>query len=70
MSNTNKKAHDVLSRPTPKERVKFRVGFKTQDGSSSCMLAYVDARYVQDAFDEAVGFVENTAQIFRSPTVT
>ena len=55
MSNTNKKAHDVLSRPTPKERVKFRVGFKTQDGSSSCMLAYVDARYVQDAFDEAVG---------------
>ena len=37
MSNTNKKAHDVLSRPTPKERVKFRVGFKTQDGSSSCM---------------------------------
>ena len=55
MSDTNKKAHDVLSRPTPKERVKFRVGFKTQDGSSSCMLAYVDARYVQDAFDEAVG---------------
>jgi hypothetical protein len=55
MSDTNNKAHDVLSRPTPKDRVKFRVGFKTQDGSSSCMLAYVDARYVQDAFDEAVG---------------
>ena len=55
MSDTNKKAHDVLSRPTPAERVKFRVGYTTKDGSSSCMLAYVDARYVQDTLDEAVG---------------
>ena len=55
MSNTNNTARAVLSRPTPAKHVKFRVGFKTQDGSSSCMLAYVDARYVQGAFDEAVG---------------
>ena len=46
---------DALNEPTPTERINFRVGFKNKTGTKACMLAYVDARYVMDRLDSAVG---------------
>ena len=43
-----KKAIEILKRPTPENRIKHR----TQSGKK---LSYVDARYVMDVLDEAVG---------------
>ena len=51
----NKEVKDALSAPTPKERINFRVGFKNKSNTKACMLAYVDARFVMDRLDEAVG---------------
>ena len=51
----NKEVIDALSAPTPKERINFRVGFKNKSNTKACMLAYVDARFVMDRLDEAVG---------------
>ena len=55
MSENNKALAEELRQPTPRNRVKFRVGFKSRDESQACMLGYVDARYVQDTLDDIVG---------------
>lgn len=52
---TNQEVVNALNEPTPKERVQFRVGFKNRSGTKACMLAYVDARFVMDRLDYAVG---------------
>ncbi|MAF44206.1 MAG: hypothetical protein CMI54_08630 [Parcubacteria group bacterium] len=44
-----------LNDPTPRDRIKFRVGFTNRTKTKACMLAYVDARYVMDKLDESVG---------------
>ena len=51
----NSKIIEALNKPTPKDRIQFRIGFKNRAGDKACMLAYVDARYVMDRLDEAVG---------------
>ena len=53
-----------LREPTPKDRVKFRVGRKSMDNKSAHMLAYVDARYVQDRLDDIMG-AENWSNSYR-----
>ena len=55
MSNDNQLVTNALNDPTPKERIKFRIGFKNRTKTKACMLAYVDARYVMDKLDESVG---------------
>ena len=55
MSEKNTVLVEKLRLPTPKDRVKFRVGYKSRDESQACMLAYVDARYVMDTLDDIVG---------------
>jgi hypothetical protein len=52
---TNQEVVNALNEPTPKDRVQFRVGFKNRSGTKACMLAYVDARFVMDRLDYAVG---------------
>ena len=52
---TNQEVINALNESTLKDRVKFRVGFKNRSGTKACMLAYVDARYVMDRLDYAVG---------------
>ena len=54
----------ALREPTPKDRVKFRVGRKSMDNKSAHMLAYVDARYVQDRLDDIMG-AENWSNSYR-----
>ena len=46
-----------LNIPTPKDEIKYRPGatFSYNDKKYARMLAYVDARYVQDKLDEIVG---------------
>ena len=44
MSNDNQLVANALNDPTPKERIKFRIGFKNRTKTKACMLAYVDAR--------------------------
>lgn len=44
-----------LKKPFDPERVSWRVGSTTQDKSKGMMLAYVDARDVQDRLDEVCG---------------
>ena len=51
----NKLVINALNDPTPKERIKFRIGFKNRSGTKAAMLAYIDARYVMDKLDESVG---------------
>lgn len=51
----NENVIDALNAPTPKERINFRVGFKNKTNTKACMLAYIDARYVMDRLDYAVG---------------
>ena len=46
---------NALNEPTPKNRIKFRIGFKNRSNTRACMLGYVDARYVMDRLDSAVG---------------
>ena len=55
MNENNTVLVEKLRLPTPKDRVKFRVGYKSRDESQACMLAYVDARYVQDTLDDIIG---------------
>ena len=55
MNEKNTALAEKLRLPTPKDRVKFRVGFKNRDNTQACMLGYVDARYVQDTFDDIIG---------------
>jgi len=69
MTKTKKEAQtdaikNALREPTPKDRVKFRVGRKSMDNKSAHMLAYVDARYVQDRLDDIVG-TENWSNSYR-----
>jgi hypothetical protein len=45
----------ALNEPTPKNRIKFRIGYKHRSGVTASMLGYVDARYVMDRLDSAVG---------------
>ena len=59
-----------LKLPTPSDEVKYRIGStfdgKNKQGESiKCgrMLAYIDARYVQDKLDEIVG-VANWTNVF------
>jgi hypothetical protein len=47
-----------LKKPFDPERVSWRVGSTTQDKSKGMMLAYIDARDVQDRLDDVCG-VEN-----------
>ena len=51
----NQLVTNALNDPTPKERIKFRIGFKNRSKTKAAMLAYVDARYVMDKLDESVG---------------
>ena len=46
-----------LNVPTPKDEIKYRPGgtFSSQGKKFARMLAYVDARYIQDKLDEIVG---------------
>lgn len=44
-----------LKKPFDPERVSWRVGSTTQDKSKGMMLAYIDARDVQDRLDEVCG---------------
>ena len=46
-----------LNAPTPKNQIKYRPGstFNWAEKKYARMLAYVDARYVQDKLDEIVG---------------
>ena len=46
-----------LNAPTPKNEIKYRPGstFNWAEKKFARMLAYVDARYVQDKLDEIVG---------------
>lgn len=46
-----------LNAPTPKNEIKYRPGstFNWAEKKYARMLAYVDARYVQDKLDEIVG---------------
>ena len=46
-----------LNAPTPKDEIKYRPGstFNWAEKKYARMLAYVDARYVQDKLDEIVG---------------
>ena len=55
MNEKNTALAEKLRLQTPKDRVKFRVGFKSRDESQACMLAYVDARYVMDTLDDIIG---------------
>ena len=69
MTKTKKEAltdaiKEALREPTPKDRVKFRIGRKSNDQKSAHMLAYVDARYVQDRLDDVVG-AENWSNSYR-----
>ena len=45
----------ALNEPTPKDRIQFRIGYKHRSGVTATMLGYVDARYVMDRLDSAVG---------------
>jgi len=51
----NQKIKELLLAETPKDRIKFRIGRKYAQGKRAHMLAYVDARYVQDRLDDVVG---------------
>ncbi len=46
-----------LNVPTPKDEIKYRPGstFSYNDKKYARLLAYVDARYVQDKLDEILG---------------
>ena len=46
-----------LNVPTPKDEIKYRPGgtFSSQRKKFARMLAYVDARYIQDKLDQVVG---------------
>ena len=55
MNEKNTALAEKLRLPTPKDRVKFRVGYKSRDESQACMLAYVDARFVMDTLDDIIG---------------
>lgn len=44
-----------LAKPFPTNKIKWRVGQKSKNKPSATLLAYVDARLVQDRFDEVCG---------------
>ena len=52
---TNNEIQDALRAPTPHDRVNFRVGYDNKEKGFAVMLAYIDARYVQDILDDVVG---------------
>ena len=51
----NREIQDALRAPTPHDRVNFRVGYDNKEKGYAVMLAYIDARYVQDKLDDVVG---------------
>ena len=51
----NQEIQDALRAPTPQDRVNFRVGYDNKEKGFAVMLAYIDARYVQDKLDDVVG---------------
>ena len=55
MATTNDQIKKALREPTPKDRIKWRTGFKNVEKGFALMLAYIDARYVQDRLDDIVG---------------
>ena len=59
----NQKIKELLKAETPKDRVKFRIGRKYANNQRAHMLAYVDARYVQDRLDDVIG-AENWSNSF------
>lgn len=60
----NQKIKELLLDKTPKDRVKFRIGRKYANNQRAHMLAYVDARYVQDRLDNVIG-AENWSNDFQ-----
>ena len=60
----NQKIKELLLAETPKDRIKFRIGRKYAQGKRAHMLAYVDARYVQDRLDDVIG-AENWSNDFQ-----
>ena len=60
----NQKIKELLLAETPKDRVKFRIGRKYANNQRAHMLAYVDARYVQDRLDDVIG-AENWSNDFQ-----
>ena len=47
------KVNEVLKRPFPSKDIQWRVGRKNKSGDKAIVLAYVDARAIQDRLDEA-----------------
>lgn len=57
-NNTTPTAAEIfaaLRAPFDPAEVKWRIGSKSKDGKRATMLAYIDARHVQDRLDEVVG---------------
>ena len=47
--------HQQLERPFPANRISWRVGATTKDGTRGIPLAYIDARDVMDRLDKVIG---------------
>ena len=56
-----------LNIPTPKDEIKYRPGgtFFSQGKKYARMLAYVDARYIQDKLDQVVGSANWSNSFYR-----
>jgi len=55
MSQDRKEIFEQLRAPFPVDSVRWRIGHKTKDKKKAMVLAYVDARDVQNRLDEVVG---------------
>ena len=47
---------EILAKPFAPEDIEWRIGRKSKDGTKAEVLAYMNARAVQERLDEAVGF--------------
>ena len=72
----NREIQDALRAPTPQDRVNFRVGYENKEKGFAVMLAYIDARYVQDRLDEVAGscdweveYIEVSGNMFCAITI-
>ena len=55
MSQDRKEIFEQLRAPFPVDNVRWRIGHKTKDKKKAMVLAYVDARDVQNRLDDVVG---------------
>lgn len=47
------KVYEILKRPFPSKDIQWRIGRKNKNGDKAIVLAYVDARAIQERLDEA-----------------